>query len=89
MRRREPHASGCAPRAFRSRLGKLPPTATTSRDEGFEAPLVGNKDVRFNAAAASGIGNQTVTPSFKLAVRGNTYAGTYTSTWTLTLSTGP
>jgi hypothetical protein len=43
----------------------------------------------FNAAAASGIGNQTVTPTFKLAVPANTYAGTYTSTWTLTLASGP
>jgi hypothetical protein len=42
-----------------------------------------------NAATASGIGNQTVTPTFKLAVPANTYAGTYTSTWTLTLASGP
>jgi hypothetical protein len=43
----------------------------------------------FNAAAASNIGNQTVTPSFKLAVPAKFYAGTYTSTWTVTLSSGP
>jgi hypothetical protein len=42
-----------------------------------------------NAATASGVGNQTVTPTFKLAVPANTYAGTYTSTWTLTLASGP
>jgi len=43
----------------------------------------------FDAAAATGIGNQTVTPTFQLAIPGNTYAGVYTSTWTFTLSTGP
>jgi hypothetical protein len=43
----------------------------------------------FDAAAASAIGNQTVTPTFKLSIPANTYAGTYTSTWTFTLATGP
>jgi YVTN family beta-propeller protein len=43
----------------------------------------------FNATAATGIGNQTVTPTFRLAIPANTYAGVYTSTWTFTLSSGP
>jgi hypothetical protein len=43
----------------------------------------------FNAAANSGLGNQTVTPTWKLAVPASTFAGTYTSTWTFTLSSGP
>ncbi|MDQ1521007.1 MAG: hypothetical protein QOI55_2080, partial [Actinomycetota bacterium] len=43
----------------------------------------------FDAAAATGIGNQTVTPTFRLAIPANTYAGVYTSTWTFTLSSGP
>ena len=43
----------------------------------------------FNAAANTGIGNQTVTPTFTLGVPANSLAGTYTSLWTFTLSTGP
>jgi hypothetical protein len=43
----------------------------------------------YNAAANTGLGNQTVTPSWKLAVPANTYAGTYTSTWTISLVSGP
>src|SRR5262249_35030881 len=43
----------------------------------------------FNAAASTGLGNQTVTPTWKLAVPASTFAGTYTSTWTLSLVSGP
>jgi hypothetical protein len=43
----------------------------------------------FNAAANSGMGNQTVTPTWRLAVPANTSPGTYTSTWTLSLVSGP
>jgi hypothetical protein len=43
----------------------------------------------FNAAANTGMGNQTVTPSWKLAVPASTLAGTYTSTWTISLVSGP
>jgi hypothetical protein len=43
----------------------------------------------FNAAASTGLGNQTVTPTFTLAVPANTPAGTYTSTWTESLVSGP
>jgi YVTN family beta-propeller protein len=43
----------------------------------------------YNAAAASGIGNQTVTPTFRLAAPAKSYAGTYTSTWTVSLISGP
>jgi YVTN family beta-propeller protein len=43
----------------------------------------------FNAAATTGTGNQTVTPTLKLSVPANMFAGTYTSTVTLTLSSGP
>lgn len=42
-----------------------------------------------DTAAGTGMGNQTVTPTWKLSVPGNTYAGTYTSTWTLSLVSGP
>lgn len=43
----------------------------------------------FNAAANSGMGNQTVTPTWRLTVPGNATAGTYTSTWTLSLVSAP
>jgi hypothetical protein len=33
--------------------------------------------------------DQTVTPSFVVSVPATTYAGTYSSTWTFTLSSGP
>jgi hypothetical protein len=43
----------------------------------------------FNAAASTGTGNETVTPTFTLSVPASAYSGTYTSTWTITLSSGP
>src|SRR5690242_20473437 len=43
----------------------------------------------FNAAANTGLGNQTVTPTWRLTVPGNAAAGTYTSTWTLSLVSAP
>ena len=42
-----------------------------------------------NAAVGTGIGHQTITPTFTLAVPANAYVGTYTSTWTFTLASGP
>jgi hypothetical protein len=43
----------------------------------------------FNAAADSGMGKFTVTPSVAVTVPANSYAGTYTSTLTLAATTGP
>lgn len=43
----------------------------------------------FNAPAGTGMGDQTVTPTWTLAIPGNAYAGNYTSTWTLSLVSGP
>ena len=43
----------------------------------------------YNAAANTGLGNQTVTPTWRLAVPANTFAGTYASTWTISLVSGP
>ena len=43
----------------------------------------------FNAAANTGMGNQTVTPAWKLSIPASTFAGTYTSTWTISLVSGP
>jgi len=42
-----------------------------------------------NAAVGSGMGHQTITPTFSLAVPATAHAGAYTSTWTFTLSSGP
>ncbi|HVB05705.1 MAG TPA: WxL domain-containing protein [Acidimicrobiales bacterium] len=46
----------------------------------------------YNAQANSGMGNQTVTPTFTVALPATTYApagGSYTSTWTITYAAGP
>jgi hypothetical protein len=43
----------------------------------------------FNAPAGTGMGDQTVTPTWTLAIPANAYAGSYTSTWTLSLVSGP
>jgi hypothetical protein len=43
----------------------------------------------FNAAVNTGLGNETITPTWRLSVPAATFAGTYTSTWTLSLVSGP
>lgn len=43
----------------------------------------------FNAPVGTGMGDQTVTPTWTLGIPGNAYAGNYTSTWTLSLVSGP
>jgi len=43
----------------------------------------------YNAAANTGEGNETVTVTWSLAVPATTAPGTYTSTWTLSLVSGP
>jgi hypothetical protein len=43
----------------------------------------------FNAATNSGMGKVNVTPSVDVAIPGNAYAGTYTSTVTLAAVSGP
>ncbi len=43
----------------------------------------------FAASSATGMGDQTLTPTWTLAIPGNAYAGNYTSTWTLSLVSGP
>lgn len=41
------------------------------------------------ATAGSGLGDQTVTITFTISIPANTYAGSYTSTWTFSLVSGP
>ena len=43
----------------------------------------------FSAAANTGLGNQTVTLVFQLAIPANAFSGNYSSTWTYTLVSGP
>jgi hypothetical protein len=43
----------------------------------------------FEAAAGTGLGDFTITPTFALAVPATTYAGTYNSTVTLTIANLP
>jgi trimeric autotransporter adhesin len=43
----------------------------------------------YNAALSTGAGPTNVTLSFQLAVPANTYLGTYTSTWTFAIVSGP
>ncbi len=53
--------------------GAAPPTATRM----------------FNSKAKAGMGDQTITPTWRLAVPADAYTGTYTSTWTISLVSGP
>ena len=43
----------------------------------------------FSAATGTGMGDQTVTPVFSLAVPANAAAGAYSATWTFSLVAGP
>lgn len=43
----------------------------------------------FNAGADKGMGDFTLTPTFKLSVPANAYAGSYSSTITLDIASGP
>jgi hypothetical protein len=43
----------------------------------------------FNAAANTGMGRFTVTPSINVSIPGNSYAGSYTSTLTIAAISGP
>ncbi len=43
----------------------------------------------YNATANTGMGDFTVTPTFKVSIPANTYAGSYSSTVTLSVASGP
>jgi hypothetical protein len=43
----------------------------------------------FNAAASTGMGDQTFTPTWSVAIPASTLAGAYTSTWTESLISAP
>jgi hypothetical protein len=43
----------------------------------------------YNAALNTGGGPATVTLTFQLTVPANAYSGSYSSTWTFTIASGP
>ncbi len=66
--------------------------ATNSITYPYSLPAAGSAPTAtkvFNAGANSGEGNETVTVTWSLAVPAATTPGTYTSTWTLSLVSGP
>ena len=66
--------------------------ATNAITYPYALPAAGTAPVAtkiYNAAANTGMANQTVTPTFHVAIPANTLAATYTSTWTISLVSGP
>jgi WxL domain surface cell wall-binding len=66
-------------------------TCTQATSTGFTYPLtVGSTATKFfSAASQTGLGKVDVTPTISVAIPGNAYAGTYTSTVTIAAATGP
>jgi hypothetical protein len=66
-------------------------TCTAAVNSGITLPLTITTTPAkfFNAALLSGLGKVNVTPTIAVAIPGNAYAGTYTSTVTLAATTGP
>jgi hypothetical protein len=64
-------------------------TAATSSGISYPLTISGSAAKVFSAAANTGLGKIDVTPSIDVAIPGNAYAGTYTSTVTLAAATGP
>src|SRR5207244_11340222 len=66
-------------------------TCTAAASSGITYPLTiaGGASKFFNAAVNTGLGKINVTPTISVAIPGNAYAGTYTSTVTLAATTGP
>ncbi len=64
-------------------------TAATTSGISYPLTISGTAAKFFNAATSTGLGKIDVTPSIDVAIPGNAYAGTYTSTVTLAAATGP
>jgi hypothetical protein len=66
-------------------------TCTLATSSGISYPLtISTTPGRlFNAALNSGLGKLNVTPTINVAIPGNAYAGSYTSTVTLAATSGP
>jgi hypothetical protein len=66
--------------------------ATTNVSYPYTLPAAGTAPTAtklFNATANTGEGDETVTVTWSLAIPAATSAGTYTSTWTISLVSGP
>lgn len=64
--------------------------ATWSGNVGYPYTLPGSTATKLlSAAAGTGMANQTITIAWAESIPANAYAGSYASTWTLTLSSGP
>ena len=66
--------------------------ATNSVSFPFTLPAGGTAPTAqklYNAAANTGLGAQTITPTWRLAIPATAYTGTYASVWTFTLTSGP
>ncbi len=64
-------------------------SAATSSGISYPLTVSGTAAKFFNAALNTGMGKVDVTPTVQVAIPGNAYAGTYTSTVTLAAATGP
>ena len=64
-------------------------TAATSSGITYPLTLSTTAAKVFSAALNTGLGKIDVTPSVQVAIPGNAYAGTYTSTVTIAAATGP
>lgn len=66
-------------------------TLATSSITALAVPATGEATAAnlFDAAAATGMGDQTVNFAPTLDIPANTYAASYSSTWTITLASGP
>jgi hypothetical protein len=66
-------------------------TCTAGTSSGITYPLTVSTTAAkfFNAALTTGLGKVDVTPTVQVAIPGNSYAGTYTSTVTLASVSGP
>lgn len=64
-------------------------TAATSSGITYPLTITGTASKVFSAALNTGMGKVDVTPTIQVAIPGNSYAGTYTSTLTLATATGP
>lgn len=66
-------------------------SCTAASSSGITYPLTISSTAAklFNAATNSGMGKVDLTPTIQVAVPGNAYAGTYTSTLTFAAATGP
>jgi len=56
---------------------------------GYPLTVNGSAAKFFNAAANTGLGKVDVTPTVDVSIPGNAFAGTYTSSVTLAVATGP